>query len=182
MLGMALSYSVNIQVCTRHFPDLKLLGKLTVVPSFLCSVAGIAAAKLVRRAVAAMLPATVAPSASTKTGRGITSSVVQDFRLSPNQFLPSLQAGLLPWRQRRQQQLGCLLSVCQASRVPTACLQSPVQVERRLQSLLGPPLPPHPPQFLRPMDTRRWRTLFVNVSPIPFLNREESKGTIWGLS
>lgn len=150
------------------------------MPSFLFSVAGIVAAKLARRAVAAMPPATVAPSVSTKTGRGTTSSVAQDFRLSPNRSLPSLRAGSPLWQQR--QQLGRLLLACQVSRAPTACLQSPVQVERRLPSPLAPPPPPHPPRSLKPTDTRRRRTLFVNASPVLFLNGEELKGTICGLS
>lgn len=171
----------------RHFfPDLTFLWKLTVVSPFFLSVAGIVAAKLARRAAAATPLATAAPSASIKTGRGITSSAAQDSRLNPNQFLPSLQAGQPQQPQRRQQQPGCLPRVWPGSRPPTVCPQSPVLVERRRRSPLAPPLLPPPPRPLRPTDTRRWRTSVENMSPTLFLNGEElnqqQEGTICGLS
>lgn len=120
-----------------------------IICSFFLSVAGTVAAKLARHAAAATLLVTAAPSASTKTGRGITLSAAQDFRLSPSPFLPSLQAGQL------SQQPGCLLLVWPGSRPLTVCPQSLVLVERRLRLLLAPPLLLLPPQPLRPMDTRK---------------------------
>lgn len=151
--------------------------------SSLISVAGTVVAKLARRAAAATPLATVGLSASTKTGRGITSSAAQDFRLNPNRYL---QAEWLPWLQQHRPPPSCLLLVWLGSKFLTVCLQSAVQVGRRLQSLRVHPLPPPLPRPLRRTDTRRQRTLAVHVSPTLFKNREELKqqheGTICGLS
>lgn len=130
----------------------------------LVSVAGTAVAKLARRAAAATPLATVGLSASTKTGRDITSSAAQDFRLNPNRYL---QAEWPPWLQQRRPPPSCLPLVWLGSKFLTACLQSAVQVGRRLQSLRVHPLPPPLPRPLRRTDTRRQRTLAVHVSPTP---------------
>lgn len=128
------------------------------------SVAGTAVVKPVRHAAVATPLATAAPSASIKTGRGITSSAAQDFRLSPNLCRPSLQA-------EQQQQLGCLLWVWLGSRPQTAFHLSPALVERRQRSLLARPLRPPQLQPPKPTDTRRQRTCDVN--------RRASLGLYW---
>lgn len=118
----------------------------------LLSVAGIVAVKPARRAAAATLLATAAPSASTKTGSGITSSAVQDFKRNPNRFLPSRQPGSLLWQQQ-QPHPGFL----PGSRPLTVRRQFPVLVGKSPPLFLAPPPPPPQPQPPRPTDTRRRR-------------------------
>lgn len=141
--------------------------------SFFClSVAGTAVVKLVRRAAVATPLATVAPSASIKTGKGTTSSAAQDFRPSPSLCRPSLQAE----QQQQQQQLGCLLWVWLGSRPQTTFHLSPAPVERRQPSL--PALQLRPPQLLPPKltDTRRQRTCDVNRCASPGLYWQSTAG------
>lgn len=128
----------------------------------LCSVAGTAGAKPARRAAAATPPATAAPSASIKTGRGTTSSAAPDFRLNPSPFPPSPRAA-----QRRRRQPACLPAWPVGSRRLIAPPRRPVLEERRLPSPPGPPplLPRRRPQ--RPTDIKKLKKLHPPPFPPP---------------
>lgn len=139
---------------------------------FPLSVAGTVAVKQARRAAVATPLATVAPSASIKTGRGTTSSAAQAFRLSPNPCPPSPQAE----QRRRRQQLGCLPWDWLGSRPQTAFRLSPAPAERRQRLLLAPPRRPPQPQPPKPTDTRRQRTSDVNRPASPGFYWERTAG------
>lgn len=164
-------------IITEHISTCDMVTRRTntAVVSFL-SVAGTVAVKQARRAAVATPLATVAPSASIKTGRDTTSSAAQAFRLSPNLCPPSLQAEQRRQRWQWRQQLGCLLWHWPGSRPQTAFRLSPAPVERRQRLLLAPPRHPPQPQPPKPTDTRRQRTSDVNrpASPV-FTGKEYSR-------
>lgn len=89
-----------------------------------CRTAGTVAEKPVRRAVAAILLATVAPSASIRTGSGTTASVARVYMAT----VPTARAGHCSLEGGAQP--GLLTAVCPA------------------QPWTRPQLPPHGPQHL----------------------------------